>query len=748
MSGKTIEAGTDSRGSAEKKGVLRSAFARKEAPLFAVYAALTAIMTWPAITLTPRVHAIAGDPSWAVYKLWWYRYSFFNHMSALRVPLVQAPFGLALGNGFSIDPLTELSWRGLSIITNEAVTYNIWILLAFFFNAVAMYYLVRYLTSNRAAAFFSGLAFAFCPYLLWQGEVHVGLVPVMLIPVFLLLLIRAWKLKTTWSIGLCALSFILLTLFSFQNAMLAGAFVVPFAFVMWLAGKPFAKGKRINWKLFLKVASIGVVVLIALAAAFLLFKGTPRAKIRAENAVYVSSLSARPFDYLFPYMGRWGGVLGRLLGNRLEFAHRGAVAETVVFLGYVPLALAAFGTVVTLRRRRKPRTGESEDTGVGDPGGEPGREPGVVSENSTDFGRADDFTRRVVWALLAAGVVAFMLSMPSVVKVGGHRIRTPSYLLELVLPNFRAYGRFGLMVMFSVAVLAGFGVAALLARLKLRGLGSVLLTGALCVLVILEFTVAPPFSSLDTSAASDYTLWLAGQPGDPITAIYPLARYDAFNNCEYLFQLRLHHKKLVNGAGKFPDEPEKYRQVLMDLWHPITPGILASLGVKYVVILPEAYRRPDRINYMFPLDVDTSKLPAGLELVERLPDSEIYEVTAEPAEFIPLFDADISPYVDKAGNVWHGGLESLTGEITSKLETPQTCDIGFSVSGMRTGRVYNIILNGKKVAEVDLETRPTHVDIRGVILEPGKNTFAVETTDPPQSPGDWVLANSIIVVKK
>src|SRR2546425_2359147 len=47
---------------------------------------------------------------------------------------------------------------------NPYAAHNVVVLLAFIMTATGTYYLVRYLTSDRRAAAFSAIGFAFCPY--------------------------------------------------------------------------------------------------------------------------------------------------------------------------------------------------------------------------------------------------------------------------------------------------------------------------------------------------------------------------------------------------------------------------------------------------------------------------------------------------------------------------------------------------------------------------------------------------------
>jgi hypothetical protein len=706
--------------------------ARKpEVLVFAGYALVTALMTFPAVTLLTRTYAERRDPLGGLWWFWWLRYSFYHHLAVNPMPLAAVPFGVSI-SPYRTDPLNGLLVRALTVVVNETVAYNILLLLSYLTAAIACYFLVRYLTGSRSAAAVSGLIFAFCPYMLVQGKEHLSLVLTLWIPVFVLLLIKAWRRRTAASIAACGLSFVVLALFNFQYGLFSGIFAVTFLLVTWVAGRPWRRLRQSSSNFAPVVAVVAAVVILSATVVLLLARGV----FGTRN--FMSSLylySARPWDYFIPHAEGvlFGGITTRFVTAHL---HGGFLVENSLFLGYVPLLLAAVGAVGVLARGRRGGGAVEAGAGTGALNGPPaggalaegGGEAGSPAERPVEGSPGQSETRRFVWGFVIAGAVAFLFSMPPTASVLGVKLYFPSYFLFKILPQFRAYARFGMIVVMCVAVLAGYGIA-LLEKANVFGKLKVAAVALLMGLILLEFTIVPPFYSLDTSATTDYYRWLKSRPGQPAAAIYPMFVQGDFKNYEYFFQQRIHQKKLVNGAGENTDA-ETYRQSILGLYEPQTPSLLKTLGTKYVMIIPSLFLVPatPHMNYPFPVKIDYSRLPAGLVEVKKFPDCRVYEVTAPPAVFIPLFGSGVyQAYVDPDGATWHPATREAVIGIESKLKRPAACDIKLRVMSARSQSAVTFLLNGRQVAAVEAPVWPVDVAIRRVTLNPGQNVLVVRS---------------------
>jgi len=703
-------------------------FKRWETLVFLVYAGITIFFTYPAITLVSRTYAEPRDPLGSLWHYWWVKYAVAHHLSTSVMTLVNVPFYLNLGR-YSVDPLTAYTLRGMTVVFDETIVYNVFLLASFLLAAVCMYYLVKYLTRSPAAAAFSGLAFAFCPFMLTQGKEHISLVVTFWIPLFVLTLIKGWRRRTYGSILWCVLVFLLLTLFNFQFGLFCGVFAVTFLVTLWMAGRPWRGLKRSPRNLLPKILLLAGSA--AIVAGVLLFAA--RSLFHFKNLVTsLYMYSARPWDYFVPHAD--GFLFGNLTrGFIFSHLHGGFTAESSLFLGYVPLALSVVGIVGALWKR-----GPTGKSGEAPPASEAVNEieepvPAGLSPTgeARRYGgdekpRADE-TRRFVWGLIFSGIIAFMFSMPPTSKVLGIKLYMPSYFLFKVVPQFRAYARFGIILMMCVTVLAGYGIAFLTERGRLRKHGA-LFVAILMAVVLLEFSIVPPFYSLDTKKTTDYYRWLKERPGQPVAVVYPVFEGNDFENYNYLFQQRLHRKKLINGST-LDDPSDVYRWGVLDITDPSTPGLLKDRGTEYALVIPSLYSRPAiRRNYTFPTTLDESRIAAGLTLIRRFSDCLVYRVNAPPADFVPLFvEGSYPPYSNPEGKFWYPGVNNVTVGIESRLHQPAVCDIKLKVMSARSRSKVTFMVNKQLKATVEANVWPVDVIIRDVTLTPGHNTLEIKS---------------------
>ncbi len=671
--------------------------AHPEPLVFVGYFLITVLMTYPAITLLHRTYAEPMDPLGSIWELWWLRHSFINHLPVSPMRLVAVPFGATV-DPYGADPLFGLTTRALTLVFTETVTYNILLLLSYVAAAVACYYLVRRLTDSRPAAAVSGVIFGFSPYMLSHGKEHLSLLATGWIPLFALLLVKAWKSRTFASIALCGLVYVALTAYNYQYGLLTGAFAVVFIAAVYLTGRPWRRRER-DFALLWKTLPVAALVTVVIVLMLVSLSGSPQGRKKASVSAY--QYSARPWDYFMP--AAEGAIFGSLTdGFITSHLHGGFIAENSLFLGYVPLALALVALAAASMRRR------------------------AAALESGSFNVSE--SRRLVAAFSAVAGAAFLLSMPPSVTVGGSRVYLPSHLVFKVLPQFRAFARFGALVALCVAVLAGYGVKVVLENRRLAGMSGVVAL-LLALVILLEFTIVPPFHALDTADADGYSRWLEARGAGGAAAVYPMYAKDDFDNYAYFFQQRLHGRELVNGADPGSDA-EMYRQSILDLYNAATPGLLKRLGARYVVVLPDllAEQGPPHQNYTFPTEFEPSRLPAGLVETARPEGAVVYEITAGPADFVPLFGAgSYEPYMDPEGSFWHPARNRVLVDIQSDLEAPAACDVSFRMMSARSASRVTFSLRGATVGQAEVPPWPVDVVLRGVTLEPGNNVLVIES---------------------
>jgi hypothetical protein len=240
----------------------------------------------------------------------------------------------------------------------------------------------------------------------------------------------------------------------------------------------------------------------------------------------------------------------------------------------------------------------------------------LVAVGAALLGRLSRAQARVTWLIAAAGVLAALFSAPPTFQAGGVTIHMPSWFVFEVLPTWRVYSRFGLLVMTAAALLAAIGLARLL-RGRSPAVAAVL-AAVVGTLVVLDLWTHPSPASSRVPAPAVYEAVEDLPPG--IVAEYPL-----FQNAvpEYQFALYQgqHDHPILNyyNAGT--------RQELRALWiadleDPDTAGQLALLGVRYVVL---TLGPP-------PAGVPAPGEPGrGFRRLREQDGKAVYEVTAAPA---------------------------------------------------------------------------------------------------------------------
>src|SRR4030042_3155718 len=170
------------------------------------------------------------------------------------------------------------------------------------------------------------------------------------------------------------------------------------------------------------------------------------------------SQSAKVFSYLFPPVVH--PIFGKFTMQFIDSPLYGLnFTEHTLYLGWIPLILA-FIAVRQLTIRRK----EPEES-------------------------VDNFYIKFFFIL---AVVAWFFSQAPWWKIGPIKIYMPSFFMYKMLPMFRAYSRFGIVVMLAVAILSGFGLKSILEKIKDRR-NKVILTIFLSIGVFFEFWNYPPF---------------------------------------------------------------------------------------------------------------------------------------------------------------------------------------------------------------------------------------------------------------
>ena len=584
---------------------------------------LTCIFTYP---LTLKINSsIPGfystDESYAaLWYFWWVKYTHENHLNPANFNMLAVPFGstLKLGNIY-----WHLLNKGMALITNPILTYNIQILFSFIIAGLITYFLVFYFLNNSLAALFSAIIFTFCPYHAVRSWQHLGLVHIQWMPLYILSLLVLRNKKTLRNAVLVALSFSLVMTFDLYYAYFM--FIVTILLVIYDLSYRKDMKQTLN---FIKSLSISLLFILIIesfdlySALKIIFSFN---KIGKAEGVYgyirpfedLFSQSARPLSYILPATAH--PIFGKFTESFIGGSWYGqSFTEHSLYLGWVPLILA----FMAFRRWRKSRKIQGQSPKSGD----------------SPYYKEDFY----IGFFILLAIAAWLFSQPPWWNILGFKLYMPAFFLYKIAPMFRAYCRFGIVVMLAVAVLAGFGLKFILERFKSRNV-KIAIACLFSGLVLFEFWNWPPFKVIDVSGVPAVYYWLKDQPGGLVIAEYPLDINGA--NELYRFYQTAHEKKIINVTtpGTYAN---KVANTITKLSQPYTAGVLKWMGVKYVLVHKEDYLNTELTEEKE--EIEGIPQNTGLKFIKSFPPQEcpredimcvqktgpidVYEVVAQPIE--------------------------------------------------------------------------------------------------------------------
>ena len=501
-----------------------------------LYGVATLAATWPLVVKLSS--HLAGDhiDVWInPWANWWIRKVLSEGLELYHTEYLFWPRGATL-HFHSFSHFNSLLALLLEPMTGAVAAQNITTLINYLLTALGMYLLVKHLTRDRLAAFISGYVFSFSPWNLWQS-CHPVISTVQWIPLFILCLIRTVEERSSkWAVG--AAVFIWM-------AALSSWYLLVFALLL---GGLYLAVLLLSQPNILHTAWRSLICMVVASALLIVPLIYPVAGEYLSGQDYVAtSPSGRSVDLLglvvpsihHPVFGRY---LEPLFGH-LERAES-------VFVGWAILALSIYATVVGWRR--------------------------------THF-----------WSL--ALVLFLVISVGPYPRVGGVRYEQIHFPWgDPIARFFRAPYRFFVVVSLSSAVLAGYGLAHLIARAS----GSrwrQLIVWVLAGLAVFEFQYAP-FPLTMPSVPSFYEQ-IAAEPGEFAVLDLPMGR-----RRQYMYYQTIHGRPLVEGTiSRTPTDSWEYiesnpflgrirAEEVMDPTLTDTSRQLMALaqdGIRYLIIHPQ-----------------------------------------------------------------------------------------------------------------------------------------------------------------
>jgi hypothetical protein len=514
-----------------------------------LYMAIVTALTWPLIpNLNLNLIGDYADTRNVVWGIWTKIHTF--ELFGLQ-KMIGQPFDIPV----TIRQLiTEKLTFFLALFTNEVMGYNCFIIISLIMSAFIHYIYLLNLIRCKFSSFIGGIIFGFAPAVIMQAMGgHLIFVFNIFIPLFYFSLFYNRKIRNLVSASYVGLSFAGITLTSLYFGYFCiyiGLFFVAFDFLTCGAENrtkivlTYLFSAVIAALLILPCVYLDILLQINTSSNVLLQNG----QIRDLNELMV--YSARLIEYFIPSIDH--PLIGTLFETFVKRnLHGSNVPEQTLFLGYVPLGLFTTGLILVARKK-------------------------LIKIHRTYF------------LFFAFGfLLTLFLSLPPIISLGQIKVPTISFFAYKIAPMFRVYSRFGILVNFFMSCAVTVVLAHLKSNMPVKKY--FILIGLLTPLLLFEYWSISPNQIYNISKIPTVYKWLATEKEDFLIAEYPMMSANEVSFSNYLFWQRVHKKKMVNGASPGSTESWKFFQQVNDISNPVTLKLLASVGVKYVLIHKKVY---------------------------------------------------------------------------------------------------------------------------------------------------------------
>jgi hypothetical protein len=487
------------------------------------YALLTVAITFPLVLHLGD--SIAG-PYATEDSLWytWYPYAFRTSLAAGQDPATTHLLYALLPNIqlFAASDVNGAAGALLLSFMAPLAVFNALLLANFALSGLAAYLLASEFVHSRWAAFVAGCMYTYSTYHFWRVISGLSLTSMQYMP------LAAWRVfafyrRPTWRNAI--LMGLALALMPLSDLYLSAYFLPPFA-LLFLAGLLVARRDWLADRMNVLRAAAGLAVTAVIALPLLVSTLNQSPAIRA--AIAQPTIRGRPTTAMASLLKFSGNVIAYLLphpenpffGSLTRRWYAGlpnsTIPESGEYLGWIALLLAVFGLIVT---RKRPRA---------------------------------------MYFWLALGFCAFFLSLGPELQVGHYGLVALPFYGWLynwsIFAGFRAPQRMAPVVLLSVCMLAAFGLAALLARLRtvldahpaipprvrlaaLPALCALLIAGSLAENI--QFGFPYPFTHI---AIPPLYQQMADEPVPGLVLTLPI-----YPHGSDMFYQTIHHRGLVTG---------------------------------------------------------------------------------------------------------------------------------------------------------------------------------------------------------
>lgn len=445
---------------------------------------------------------------WSNY-FWWFDYS-LTHLLAnpLHNSYLFYPIGLDM-----IDCILPLIlFVPVTHFFGSVVSYNLYVLLSFILAAYGMYLLGDYLLEDKYVAFISGIIFAFSPFHFASAIGHLHTLSIMWIPFFVLFLFKMSEEPKQLNTLLCGIFFSVIALTSWTIAVMASIFLLVYLII--------------NRKLLDKKYSINLIIFCAISFVIM----SPGLYLMLENYLNNEHIIKSIGDFVYNSADILGFVipsplhpfLGGISSNNIIYSQlNGNYSENIVFVGYIVIILSIIGFVHC---------------------------------------RKDHNAKLFITSLC----LFFILSLGPVLHIGSQwkftemnlTIMLPGVITSYlpILNMIRVPSRYDIMVMFCLAIIAGYGIKSIFVKYNINKTARMMLSASLALIILFEFSAVMFTMEVVPIPNFYHNISNISNGGDQSIIELPIIRsglecIDPYGSVmvNYYEYQKVHHKKLFGG---------------------------------------------------------------------------------------------------------------------------------------------------------------------------------------------------------
>ena len=523
-------------------------------------------------------------------------------------------------------PQSLVAWPVLAVSKNPILAYNLVLLFAFITSGLGMYFLARFHTKNTLAGIIAGTIYAFSPFM-FDHLGHIQILTAGGIPLSFLFLYKFIETERYRDLLFLVLFYCLQSLANLYYALYLTLFLGLVIVFQTISKRKYRDARFL--------AKLGLFVLMAIIILGPFFYQYSKAY---EDINYSRRIGTYATLTSFLATSSQNRLYGKLT---LPFSAH----EAKLFPGIVAFLLALLGIVYGLKQKKEKKT---------------------------------------IWIYSGILVFAFLFALGP---------KGPYLFLHEYVPGFkalRAVARVHIIVIFSLAVFASFGIQAL--SKKFQGWKRWAVPSVLLVLILIEYLSIPlPLRSVPVKdEIPGVYKWLAAQKDKEMAVLElplppPKMRAGRWE-CYRIYYSAYHWKNLVNGYSGF--SPLLYKE-LRHRWQNLSVARnvrgFKELGIRYIILHTSFFKSPQEISQRMS---ELTQLKNDLLFVRRFGEACVFELLYQPQVMIKILPSQGFEKIPKKG--WKAGANAKNAFVAYAIDGK--ISTGWRIGSQRKGDYFKLDL--------------------------------------------------------